>query len=1193
MVLLSQVAQSIETVLEEVAEFASTFGTSKPETYKELNEFLLAVEQLHAVELPPTHWLASKRKFDNAEHAARTLRPLVQAVIVSESEAGDFTHEALKLDLEDHARYFDQHKGLIYGLSGNYRARKRVLRAVSLAKNWKQVLSDLPKAALWQAATKALAKAEKAYSGPLAPLYQSIETDWVAVERAIELGQIIQTGLQVLEPETFEHALEARGGPKRLDQAQKALQVFLEDWQRFFEFQTCRPAKRIGQKPLEEVHSLLSECLPHIDLLLEIEKKIRGVVPGELSVTSVLLGMIALRQHRDSVALVAQNAEKLHQSKAAAALPLLTVGDFSKFFEQKLAWTERLRALIDHNHDEGKESGPLSKENYSALRATEIPTDFRQSSEAWRVAWSNLKSTFEENLGESLDEKVASFSSAETYLSNLKASLPLVDSWLDLKKSLETVALYGLNEAIDQAVNLGLDGSGVARYLEKSVLAQWLGLQIAADPRLSDDPTFGRTKFVDEYAELDRKITNFSVSEIVRKAVERRPRGTQGEAALIVREAEKKTKHIPVRELIGRSRNVVQALQPCFMMSPLAVSQYLPSDIKFDVVIFDEASQVTPAEAINCVYRGNALITAGDQKQLPPMSFFAASGLDDEQGEETANDFDSILDLMKASGSFNSLTLNWHYRSRHEHLIAFSNLAFYENRLITYPGAIQSADDLGVKLLKVNGVYRRSTNADNPLEAMEVAKRVVHHFESRPDLSLGVVAFSTAQRDAIENAVALERNARPYLDKFFQGDRESGFFVNSLEAVQGDERDVIIFSIGYGPDELGKIYKNFGPLNRAGGERRLNVAITRARRLVEIVTSMSASQMGEVQSEGARHLRKYLDFAERGVSALQVELGDAGLGTESPFEDSVLAAVRSWGYEVQPQVGVGSYRIDLGVKHPNAPGAFILGIECDGAMYHSSRTARDRDRLRHEVLEGLGWRLHHIWGTAWYRNRSRELEKLRQVIEEQAALPVQGRVVGRAKAAVKPINVSFEAAVAPSFEDWTEKYEVAVGLQIPATVDVSNPAFASYLAPFVDHVVSVEQPVHFDVLAARLRAATGIAKVSGRTRKTLEVAVRLSSAQEEHGFLWLGDNRAFSVRRHEQGEARSISEIADVELREAVINIVRHGIGISKSAIARALGEIFGWKRNGSQIQAKSDEIVDSLVLQGELLAIGDGYQVV
>jgi len=458
---------------------------------------------------------------------------------------------------------------------------------------------------------------------------------------------------------------------------------------------------------------------------------------------------------------------------------------------------------------------------------------------------------------------------------------------------------------------------------------------------------------------------------------------------------------------------------------------------------------------------------------------------------------------------------------------------------------------------------------------------------------LGVVAFSTSQRDAITNAVELERKSRPELDKFFGEDRQNGFFVNSLEAVQGDERDVIIFSIGYGPDEMGRIYKGFGPLNRAGGERRLNVAITRAKQLVEIVSSMSSSEMGDVTAEGARHLRKYLDFAERGVQALQIEMGDDGLDTDSPFEDSVLAAVRSWGYEVQPQVGVAGYRIDIGVKHPNNPGAFILGIECDGAQYHSPKAARDRDRLRHEVLEGLGWEIHHIWGTAWYRHRSRELERLKQLLEDRVSLPVIGRLTTRMPTEEEvEAEIQFEAVIEPDYKIWTEEYILADLPALPAHVDFAEQGSETALVDFVEFVVSVEEPLHIDLLVYRLRTAGNIGKVGTKIRDTLDKALVISKVQRDGDFLWSSSARKCSVRRPGPFEMRDIELISDLEVRGAILKIVHDGIGIGNKEISRSLGEIFGWQRIGQKIQGRFDEAINSLLEEGALMASGDGYKV-
>jgi hypothetical protein len=395
-------------------------------------------------------------------------------------------------------------------------------------------------------------------------------------------------------------------------------------------------------------------------------------------------------------------------------------------------------------------------------------------------------------------------------------------------------------------------------------------------------------------------------------------------------------------------------------------------------VIFDEASQVTPADAINCVYRGAALVAAGDDKQLPPTSFFETVA----EGGTDVSDFRSILELAKACGAFPGLGLAWHYRSRHEALIAFANQAFYQGRLVTFPAADEERDDAGVRLIPAGGVYRRGSTRDNPAEAAIVADRVVESLTTRPDLSLGVVTFSVAQAEAIESALAGAVARHPGLDRLLDGDRLHGFFVKSLESVQGDERDVMIFSIGYGPDEHGRISANFGALSRPNGWRRLNVAITRARQRVEVVSSIRSHDVPESANESVRHLAAYLEFCERGGSRRGES--DQPLG---PLEESVRATVESWGYEVRARIGSAGYRLDLGVVRPGT-NAFLLGIECDGAMYHGCPVARDRDRLRANVLAGLGWDLYRVWGAAWHRDRSEEETRLRDALK-RAELPTR------------------------------------------------------------------------------------------------------------------------------------------------------------------------------------------------------------
>jgi superfamily I DNA and/or RNA helicase len=371
----------------------------------------------------------------------------------------------------------------------------------------------------------------------------------------------------------------------------------------------------------------------------------------------------------------------------------------------------------------------------------------------------------------------------------------------------------------------------------------------------------GAGALVDGYRRLDRALMSTAADDIIRACATRPPRADAGESAVISREAAKKSRPMPVRELLGQACRLTQAIKPCLLMTPPAVSQHLPPGMRFDVVIFDEASQVSPADAINCIYRGSALILAGDDKQLTPAS--PARGVLDD-GKERPPDFgepadpDSVFDLAKTAGPFGNCALRWHYRSRHESLIAYSNAAFYDGRLVPVPGG---GPEAGIELFYGAGTYRRETTRDNPEEAARVAQRVIHHYDSRPALSLGVVTFSEPQADAIEAALAEAREQRPDLDRYFTDDRLRGFFVKNAEWVQGDERDVLILSVGYGPDENGLVSMDFGALSGQGGWRRLNVAATRARYRTEIVTSIRGSDIPEsVTSEGLLHLRRYLTY---------------------------------------------------------------------------------------------------------------------------------------------------------------------------------------------------------------------------------------------------------------------------------------------------------------------------------------------
>ena len=456
------------------------------------------------------------------------------------------------------------------------------------------------------------------------------------------------------------------------------------------------------------------------------------------------------------------------------------------------------------------------------------------------------------------------------------------------------------------------------------------------------------------------------------------------ELGILLREALKKRRHMPLRRLFAEIPGVLQRLKPCIMMSPLSVSTFLQSDeIRFDVVIFDEASQVFPWDAIGAVHRGAQLIVAGDEKQLPPTNFFNRGDMESEDEEDDIGDFESILSLCK-SINMPSKGLRWHYRSRREPLIAFSNRHFYGGDLVTFPSVRDVSND-AVRLELVQG--GRWVDRKNIAEAERIADLVIAHHRKSPQRSLGVIAFNATQQQTIEDAIFQCRRADPEVDALLNTGLAEPLFIKNLETVQGDERDVILLSMGYAFNEAGKFLKNFGPLTKTGGERRLNVAITRARQEVVLVASVRSADidLSDSKSKGSHLLKAYLEYAESGVDSLARRIDSISGDCESPFETEVATALVQNGLDPVAQVGCGGFRIDLALRHPSRPGEFCLGIECDGATYHSSKTARDRDRIRQSVLEGLGWRMVRIWSTEWVRDPTRQLERILAAYESAAA----------------------------------------------------------------------------------------------------------------------------------------------------------------------------------------------------------------
>lgn len=528
-----------------------------------------------------------------------------------------------------------------------------------------------------------------------------------------------------------------------------------------------------------------------------------------------------------------------------------------------------------------------------------------------------------------------------------------------------------------------------ARYV---VLRSRVRAAFAESPELDALASQSRDRLRQQFAEYDRQLLELTRSAVAYAASRQKvPAGQSvgrvgdlSELALLDHERAKQRRHIPLRQLMRRAGNAIVALKPCFMMGPLSVAQYLaPGGLSFDLVVMDEASQLKTEDALGAILRGSQLVVVGDRMQLPPTSFFDKVGGDEDTPDDEADLASQAQSVLEAAAAVYrpARMLKWHYRSRHANLISFSNVHFYRGNLIALPPTAPTSPDAGVTLVEVaDGLYERGTNVP---EAKRLVQAVVACIENRPTDSIGVAAMNAAQAEVIEELFEKKLKSSETVRRYVETQKAGlePFFVKNLENVQGDERDVIFVSATYGRGADGRVLQRFGPINGANGHRRLNVLFSRARKRLLVFASMGAEDIvaGPEASPGIRALRDYLAFARTGVIEGSQLTGRA---PDSDFEVAVATALKSHGYEVAAQVGSAGYFIDLAVRSRRNREEFLLAIECDGKTYHSTRSARDRDRLRQQVLEGLGWRVHRVWSTDWFRQPEHEIARVLRQLEE-------------------------------------------------------------------------------------------------------------------------------------------------------------------------------------------------------------------
>lgn len=665
----------------------------------------------------------------------------------------------------------------------------------------------------------------------------------------------------------------------------------------------------------------------------------------------------------------------------------------------------------------------------------------------------------------------------------------------------------------------------------------------------------------------------------------------KSEIGILQGQFNRKRGHMPIRKLLSTAGGLIQRIKPCFMMSPLSVAQFCdPEMIQFDVVVFDEASQIRPEDALGALLRCGQAIVIGDTRQLPPTSFF--EHLVDTTDDEAEDDFTtSIADvesiLHQCRQTFPAKQLKWHYRSRHESLIAVSNQEFYENSLLIFPSPFEQVEYLGLKFIHLpDAVYDRGRSSTNRKEAQTVVHAVFEHYRHYPDKSLGVGTFNMKQQQAILDEVEVQLHQHPEMERFFLSTRDEHFFVKNLETIQGDERDVIFLSIGYGKDASGRLHRNFGPLNHEGGQRRLNVLTTRAREKCVVFSNFRASdlQLNADAPVGAKALKVFLDYAENRNLVPDIPIG---VDTDSPFEDAVREFLTGHGYTVNTQVGCTGYRIDLAIVNPAAPGRYLIGVECDGAPYHSSPVARDRDRLRQQVLEGLGWTLHRVWSTDWYRNRAETGQKLLEAVERaKFALPEE------TPTEPEPDSVPISPKPGPPLptpSSGITDYVVCADLGIFVYGELHAQPL-SQLAKAISRIVEVESPVHIDEVILRMRNLCGLGRAGARIKNAIEKGA-LSAHRDKRiriksTFLWTVNERDIPIRRRKKPK---IEWICDEEIAAAMkLVITRQGAIPHDELIAESV-KLFGYKSVRKVAVQRMKPILDELVKAGTFQILPNG----
>jgi very-short-patch-repair endonuclease len=1027
-------SQALASITPAATTLADLCGAEQPESLGETSAMIAISRHLLQTPTPPSAWLNPATYAVTRAMAGEAQSRYAHCKQMRDTLESIYQPTFFALDMHGLAeRFSTQYRSFFRFLQTSYHRDVKLVRSLLLpgqVRTVAQIETDIYQAVKLHDIEKALAEKQIEYAQTLDRYFDGAKTDWEKLAASLRWVTELHNLLNGVPLAPVTAALIV-GPAKALRPVSAALDRLAEVYTQW-----------------EQVETFCMTTL-HVSPLLQDSSSFDDVAPGQAqAVIDKLLGDLqtfwqaidTIQRHRH---LASEPNQPIQWTRLCADVELaqhiydfetrLTekserfTEDFGRFFRgtdtdwqrivTTLAWTEGFLTLYrDRGAPEPTMAlvaypGDASRRNALQQALASLQQTMPQmnvelmfsDTKLPRAALNETGKTFETSALSALADRV----------DFLVQQLPALEKWLTCQERLNICRQAGLSSFIESLLGHHPIPQNIDAIFQRRFYKLWLDGVRSQSPTLARFRGAEHSNAVEQFRSLDKNHKMLARKRLqtvlkqhrrqVFSGSENAPGSDLARAIVALRRETQKKRRSAIRVTVRKTAPALLELKPCWMMSPLSVSQFLESGNQlFDLVIFDEASQVCPEDSITSILRGKQLIVVGDPKQLPPPRFFAKSLADnigaeeddEEEGKEERTQ--SILDECIGS-DFDSRSLQWHYRSADESLIAFSNYHFYGDQLVTFPSAFGDREQ-GVHFEYVeDGVYGFGGTRKNRKEAERVADIVFEYLQRHKDRSLGIVALSAAQQEAISEALDSRTKRNPnlqvYTDALYDDDPD-GIFIKNLESVQGDERDTIILSVGYGPDANRKVHFNFGPVNNANGERRLNVAVTRARKQMIVVSSMKAVDLPlTIASKGARVLRSYLAYAEacsdggalRGKQTL-AEQATGGAPTaaalaeepqfESPFEEAVYNALIAHGLTLDTQVGCSGYRIDLAVRDPEHPGSYLLGIECDGASYHSSKTARDRDRLRQAQLETMGWTLHRIWSSDWFAKSDNETRKV-------------------------------------------------------------------------------------------------------------------------------------------------------------------------------------------------------------------------